>query len=37
MAEIQAPTGLNGLTGISELNQFLPQQKQAFLPSDLYR
>ncbi|WP_297925908.1 hypothetical protein, partial [uncultured Agitococcus sp.] len=30
-------TGLNGLTGINELNQFLPQQKQAFLPSDLYR
>lgn len=30
-------TGLSGLTGVNELNQFLPQQKQAFLPSDLYR
>ena len=30
-------TGLSGLTGVNELNQFLPQQKPAFLPSDLYR
>ena len=30
-------TGLSGLTGINELNQFLPQQKPVFLPSDLYR